>query len=316
LNLARILISGLLLAWVLTQAGLASLAAAARDADFGLYGLALLLAVLGILVRAARWHWLLRSVGARVSYGRAVYLYFIGAFFNTFLPTGFGGDVVRVLEIGPGATSQQAAGTALVDRLTGFIMLFVLALAALPFAYSLLPANLTLPIAALAGAVLVASLLLFEGRLIRRLTNWLPAKLSPAGDAWIGRTYAVITACGLRGVGGALLWSLLFNLLLIVESLLVSRALGLTVPASLFFLFVPVTTAALLVPISIAGLGVREGLYVTLLGQVGVGATQAVALSLATYSLDVAMGLIGGIVYLVAGLMGLRPKLPLPPKSP
>jgi uncharacterized membrane protein YbhN (UPF0104 family) len=314
LNLARILISAVLLAWVLSQAGLEQLAATARRADLRLYGLAVALAFLGIVVRAARWHWLLRSVGARVSFGRAVYLYFIGAFFNTFLPTGFGGDVVRVLEIGPGATSQQAAGTALVDRLTGFIMLFVLALAALPFGYHMLPANLALLIAALAAAVLVGSALLFEGRLIRRLTRWLPAALSPAGDAWIGRTYAVITACGVRGVGGALLWSLLFNVQLIVESVLVSRALGLTVPASIFFLFVPVTTAALLVPISIAGLGVREGLYVTLLGQVGVGAAEAVALSLATYSLDVAMGLVGGGVYLVAGLAGLRggPARPAP----
>lgn len=306
LNLARIVISAALLVWVLSQAGLEQLAATARSADLRLYGLAVALAFAGILTRAARWHWLLRAVGARVSFGRAVYLYFIGAFFNTFLPTGFGGDVVRVLEIGPGATSQQAAGTALVDRLTGFIMLFVLALAALPFGYHLLPANLALLIAVLAAAVLVGSALLFEGRLIRRLTRWLPAALSPAGDAWIGRTYAVITACGARGVGGALLWSLLFNVQLIVESVLVSRALGLTVPASIFFLFVPVTTAALLVPISIAGLGVREGLYVTLLGQVGVGAAEAVALSLATYSLDVAMGLVGGGVYLVAGLAGLR----------
>jgi len=307
LNLARILISAVLLGWVLSQAGLEPLLTAARGADLRLYGLAAVLASAGILIRAARWHWLLRAVGARVNFGRTVYLYFVGAFFNTFLPTGFGGDLVRVLEIGPGATSQQAAGTALVDRLTGFIMLFVMALAALPFSYRLLPTNLALVVAALAAAVLLGSVLLFEGRLIRRLTRWLPAALSPAGDAWIGRTYAVITACGARGVGGALLWSLLFNGLLIVEAVLVSRALGLAVPAGLFFLFVPVTAAALLVPISIAGLGVRESLYVTLFGQVGLSAAQAAALSLAIYSLDVSMGLIGGLVYLVAGLSGLRP---------
>lgn len=312
LNLARIIVSGGLLAWVLSRAGLEQLAAVARGADLGLYALALLLAAAGIVIRAARWHWLLRAVGARVSFGRAVYLYFAGAFFNAFLPTGFGGDVVRVLEVGPGATSQQAAGTALVDRLTGFIMLFVLALAALPFAYRLLPAQLAVLIGALAAAVLLGSALLFEGRLLRRLTARLPAAISLAGDAWIGRTYGVITACGARGVAGALLWSLLFNLLLVVESVLISRALGLRVPAGVFFLFIPVAVAALLVPISISGLGVREGLYVTLFAQVGgpgywaVGAAEAVALSLAIYSLDVAMGLAGGAVYLVAGVAGLR----------
>jgi hypothetical protein len=71
-------------------------------------------------------------------------------------------------------------------------------------------------------------------------------------------------------------------------------------------MFVPVTTATLLVPISIAGLGVREGLYVTLFAALGLPAAQAVALSLAVYSLDVATGLAGGVTYFAAGLLGLR----------
>src|SRR5690242_17865625 len=95
-NLARIVISTALLIWVLSRAGLAQLAETARGADLRLYALALLLAVVGIFIRAARWLGLLRAVGATVSARRAVYLYFVGAFFNTFLPTGFGGDVVRV----------------------------------------------------------------------------------------------------------------------------------------------------------------------------------------------------------------------------
>jgi hypothetical protein len=305
-NLARIVISAVLLVWVIRGAGLAQLAAVARQADWRLYALAGGLALVGIVIRALRWQALLNAVGARVPFGRTLYLYFVGAFFNTFLPTGFGGDVVRVLEIGPGATSQQAAGTALVDRLTGFIVLFALALAALPFSYRLLPPGTAGLIALVAAGVLVASALLFEGRLLRRLTGWLPRSLSLAGDAWIGKTYGVITACGRRGVSLALLFSLWFNLQLMVQSVLVARALGVSVSPWVFFLFVPITTAALLVPISIAGFGVREGLYVTLFGQLGVDPALAVALSLATYSLDFLMGLVGGGVYLAAGVLGLR----------
>src|SRR5678815_1638094 len=121
-NLARILISAGLLAWVLTSAGLPQLAEAARKADLRLYALAVALAFVGMIIRSFRWQSLLKAVGAQVPFPRVVYLYFIGAFFNTFLPTGFGGDVIRVLEVGEGATSEQAAGTALVDRLTGFIV--------------------------------------------------------------------------------------------------------------------------------------------------------------------------------------------------
>jgi glycosyltransferase 2 family protein len=305
LNLGRILLSVGLLAWILARAGLAQLTEVARGADLRLYGLALAVAFVGILVRSLRWQWLLNSVGAHLQFRRVVYLYFIGSFFNTFLPTGFGGDVVRVLEIGPGATSDQAAGTALVDRLTGFIVLFVLALVTLPFSYRLLPPNLALIISLMAVAVLVGSALLFEGRRLRRMTGWLPRSASLAGDAWIGKTYAVITACGRRGVLGALFWSLVFNLLQVFGNVLVARALGVGVSAWVFFMIVPLATAVLLVPISISGFGVREGLYVALFGQLGVGPTLAVALSLATYSLDFSTGLAGGVVYFVAGLLGI-----------
>jgi len=131
LNLARLVISAALFWWIVAQAGLADLLEAARRADPGPYALALLIAVVGIPIRAYRWQVLLDAVGARLPFWRTNHLYFVGAFFNAFLPTGFGGDVVRVLEIGEGASSPQAAGTVLVDRLTGFIALFMLALAAL-----------------------------------------------------------------------------------------------------------------------------------------------------------------------------------------
>lgn len=308
LNLGRILLSVGLLAWIVSTAGLAQLTAVARRADWRLYALALALAFGGILVRSLRWRALLEAVGAQVPFRRLVYLYFIGSFFNTFLPTGFGGDVVRVLEIGPGATSDQAAGTALVDRLTGFIILFVLALVTLPFSYRLLPANLLLIISLMALAVLGGSVLLFEGRLLRRATAWLPRSVSLAGDAWIGKTYTVITACGRRGVLGALFWSLVFNLLQVLANVLVARALGVSVSAWVFFMFVPLATAVLLVPISISGFGVREGLYVAVFGQLGVDPALAVALSLATYALDFSTGLAGGVIYFAAGLLGLRTK--------
>jgi uncharacterized membrane protein YbhN (UPF0104 family) len=308
LNLARIVISVTLLGWIISRAGLDQLLAAARTADPRPYGVAILLTFVGIILRAWRWKILLNAVGARVPFWRAVYLYFVGAFFNAFLPTGFGGDVVRVLEIGEGATSAQAAGTAVVDRLTGFIALFLLALLVLPFGANLLPPATTLFIAAFAGAVVLGSLLLFEGRSLRWLTAHFPRTISLAGDAWLGRTYGVITACGPRAIAGALAVSTLFNLQLVFSAFLLTQALRLNVSILTLFLFVPVATAALLAPISISGLGVREGIFVTLLGQVGVSAPQAVVFSLAYYSLDLSSGLLGGVIYFVAGLLGLKPK--------
>jgi hypothetical protein len=124
----------------------------------------------------------------------------------------------------------------------------------------------------------------------------------------VEHTYGVITACGVRAVSGAMFWSLVFNLLQISANVLVGQALVLQVSAWTFFLFVPVATAALLVPITISGFGLREGIYIGLFGQVGVNQAQATALSLGSYSLDFASGLLGGAIYLINGLLGLRQK--------
>jgi glycosyltransferase 2 family protein len=323
-NLARIGISAGLLTLIVFSVGPAQIVQVLGAADLGLYALAIMLALAGVVVRAMRWQVLLRAGGARVPFGHTVYLYFVGSFFNTFLPTGFGGDVVRVLEIGEGATSQQAAGTALVDRLTGFIVLFLLALVALPFSANLLSPQVTLLIIVLAGGIVAGSALLFEGRALRwligRFANltWLARQprlnqMYRAGLAWVEHTYGVITACGPRALAGAMFWSLVFNLIQIAANVLVGQALGLHVSAWTFFLFVPVATAALLAPITISGFGLREGIYIGLFGQVGVSQAQATALSLGSYSLDFAAGVLGGVIYLASGLLGLRRK---PVKAP
>ncbi|MDX1522468.1 MAG: hypothetical protein R3264_12650, partial [Anaerolineae bacterium] len=66
--------------------------------------------------------------------------------------------------------------------------------------------------------------------------------------------------------------------------------------------FVPVTSLALLVPISFAGLGVREETYRQLFGQVGVPSETAVAMSLLVYFFgNICTGLVGGAIYLSRG---------------
>lgn len=307
LNLVRIGVSAGLLAWVLSTIKVDALAGTLRAADPRPYGLALLIGLAGIVLRAWRWQVLLRAVRVNLPFGRLVYLYFVGAFFNTFLPTGFGGDVVRVLEAGGEADRAQVAGTTVVDRLTGFIMLFALALAALPFAGGLLTGSLTGAIAAGGFGLLAGSVLLFEGRLVRGIADRLPLPkaLALTGDGWLARMYAAITACGRGALLRALGVSLLFNLSLMLAGVLIAQALKITVPAAALFVIMPVATVSLLLP-SISGLGVREQAYVLLFAQLGVGNEPALAFSLAYYSLDLVAGLVGGLIYLAAGLLRLR----------
>jgi glycosyltransferase 2 family protein len=319
LNLSRVAISAGLLGFIIYYVGPAKILAVARTADLRLFALAIALVQVGVVVRAYRWQILLNAVGARVPFRRAVYLYFVGSFFNTFLPTGFGGDVVRVIGIGQGATSEQAAGTAVVDRLTGFIVLFLLALVALPFSANLLEPRVALLIVILAGSVVAGSALLFEGRWLRWLIGRFAQTTLLTGHArlnqvyrailtWIEKTYGVITACGARALAGAMFWSLVFNLIQMGANCLVGQALGINVSPWVYFLFIPVATATLLVPATISGFGAREAVYIVLFGQLRVGSDLATTFSLGSYFLDFASGVTGGVIYLISGLLGFRPQ--------
>ncbi|MEK6573812.1 MAG: lysylphosphatidylglycerol synthase transmembrane domain-containing protein [Chloroflexota bacterium] len=303
-NLARIVISAGLLFWVIRSAGLDQIVGVARNAQPGWIVAAFALSAIGIIVRAYRWQILLNAVSARPPFGRLVYLYFVGQFFSSFLPTGFAGDAVRVIEAGEDVERAKAAGTVIVDRLSGFIGLFALALVALPFAGDQIPAALAWGVGAASIGVVAGAVLLFEGRLLRFVTRPLPRALSLDSDGFVGRTYKAITDCGGRAVIGALIVSTVFNLIQLAANYFMALALGLDVTIGELVLYIPIATVALLIPISVSGLGVREQIYVLLFNRLT--AAQATALSFSAYSLDLFNGLIGGVLYLARGLLGLR----------
>ena len=79
---------------------------------------------------------------------------------------------------------------------------------------------------------------------------------------------------------------------------LVARALGIHIPLSYFFLFVPLLAVIVSLPISLNGIGVREGAGIVLFGLVGVSRGNAFSLQFTTYLVAVAVSLLGGLVFL------------------
>ena len=87
--------------------------------------------------------------------------------------------------------------------------------------------------------------------------------------------------------------------------MLIGTALGLDLPLAYYMIFVPITSLVLVLPISFAGLGVREGAYVFLFTQAGAVPEVALSMSLLVYVLGtVVPGLIGGIIYVLRGVRG------------
>lgn len=262
--------------------------------------LALVMITFSLFLRAFRWGLLLKGLKATVRLARLVELYFVGNFYNAFLPSGFGGDAVRILEAARDVPADVAAGTVLVDRLTGLLALFLMALVAMPFRPEAFPDSLAMMIAGFCALGLLGGIVLFEGSLIRRLGGWLPGPLSPVGDGPIARLLQAIAGCGWRAILSAFGISILFNLLLVAWWAAAGLALGYEgIPYTYYLLVVPILSVALLVP-SIGGLGVRELLAGPLFEAAGLTAAEAVALSLLVWLLMRAVSLLGAPIYIVA----------------
>jgi len=304
LNLLKISLSLGLLVLIFTRVGIGEAIVAIRRMDFRAFVVAYLLFLVGILVRAYRWQVLLEAVQLQASLRRLVVLYFVGSFFNTFLPTGVGGDVVRVYELSRDTRrTPESVGTVLVDRMAGLVVLFALAILALPFSGGLITTDLRLAVLLIAGGGILAAWLLFQASWADRIL-----RLLPFGDRFRGQVthlYEALHACGMGGMTRALTVSLFFNLLLIAVVAVLALGLGIRVSLWYFMLFVPLISFSLTLPISISGLGVRETTFVLLFGQAGVKQPQALALSLGFYGVTLATGLVGGALYALEGMRGL-----------
>ncbi len=214
-----------------------------------------------------------------------------------FLLSGFGGDVVRILEAARNVPGNIATGTVILDRLTGLLMLFVMALFALPFRPDGFPDFIVWIVMAGAVGGIVFLILLMQGRFLHWLGHWLPGPLKTEGDTPIARLLDAVEGCGWRAVGGALLISLFFNLILALWWKTSSLALGLSIPYSYFVLIVPVLSVLLLIP-SVSGLGPGEMMAPMLFASTGINAETAVSLSFLVFLTVRFSGLLGAPIYL------------------
>jgi uncharacterized protein (TIRG00374 family) len=275
--------------------------------DWLLFLIGLLLFVSSVPVRAYRWGSLVWALDVRARWWRLVALYFVGSFFNLFLPTGFGGDAVKMFELSRDDHKAAAAiSSVLVDRFLGLFVLFALALLALLGGRELVAPEVRMLIVVVFAASLIGVILLLQ-------RTWIEAWGRRLGvDRLLGRIkilrelYESLHVYGPAALLKASAASLVFNLILILGYYVLGLAVGMHLPLWYYFLFVPIISVLLLVP-SVGGLGIREGATVFLFSQVeSVGRSQALALALSYDMTMLTIGLIGAIIYIVQGVRGVR----------
>lgn len=291
----RILVTLGLMAFVLRGIDRSAFLAIIRTVDWRWWATAMAIALAVQVIAGLRWSSLARPVGFRFPARLFVWRFFEGMFFSLCLPSSIGGDVIKAYRLADSNPRRLLAGcTVLADRLTGLVGLGVLAGAALiAVEWSLGPWG-TLA----AGGLLLSAALgvtwLGVGA-IDRLLEAIPS-VHPARQ-FISQLlpYQMRPAI----LAGAVAWSLVIQLGNAVAVSVIARGLGVVLPLSVWCVVVPVVMLAMVVPISINGVGVREGGLAMLLAPEGVPGEQAVAIALLWFLSSIVSGLIGGLLFML-----------------
>jgi glycosyltransferase 2 family protein len=248
------------------------------------------------LVLAWRWHLILSAQAPSPGPATLLKIVFIGLFFNQVLPTGVGGDAVRVwrchkLGIGLGAAIRSI----LLDRACGYLVLVALYAISLPSLLNILSeAQLRAGVVVVFGAALFGLLgLLFLDCLpssILRFRLIAPlAELSQESRRLFTDPARCAAVLGL---------SVLTIGLTILAFKLIADGVGSRLSLWSWIMVVPPVTLIQLLPISLAGWGVRELVLVVALTSFGVPAEAALATSVLLGLCLIAIGLPGGVIWL------------------
>lgn len=307
LNILRIAVSVILLLIIFMTINLQDFWLVIQNANLWWLLGAIAMMLLGVVVRAWRWKILLDSINVVVSLGELTAIYFIGFLFNNLLPSGLGGDAIRMLEVNRYTERKSDTFTSvIVDRYLGLLASQAIAVVALLLSWGSVPdfvAYLTIIIfiAGVTGGLLLINRPLYLG-LQRRLKLF--ARVTEIN--FIGKLFESFQRYPLPAIGRSYLVAFLFNVTLILMYACIGWALGAQVTLAQFAITVPITSLFLILPISVGGLGVREWSFKLLYQPIGVAEPMAVVMSLLVYLIgNVIPGIIGGIIYLIRGTRGV-----------
>ncbi len=301
LNLARFLISFGVLGLLVYLIGVERILRHFRHVNVGYMGVAMAIFVLIVALMTVRWHILLTNQKKSPGYLRLLIFYFIGFFFNNFLPTAIGGDISRAYYAAKSnGDTPTSIGSVVFERILGVLATLTLASISMIWVISSLAVSLVSMTALLFGGVVFALINLLNPMLFQ-FTNHLLARITifNIGEK-INQVLSSIHVY--RHNKSIILYGYLISitcqLLFVVMNFVLAKSLNLyNVTFSQLLLVVPATFVLGLLP-SVNGLGVRESGYVLFLTQIfqSTTADQAIALSLLNTSVPVMISLIGGVM--------------------
>ncbi len=213
--------------------------------------------------------------------------------------------VVYISQSNPELTAEEATASVVVDKIVGLIGLLLVGIGGALFGVSAL--NRTITVWFAACAIVLALCVILPAfapisRLIHRVLDSIKRRFPKTGGL-IERLRLFLTSwqAYLKTplvLGASVLMGCLFQFLSTVGMMLLGRAVGIQVALADWCWIFAVLSIALLLPVSFAGLGVREGTLVGFLGALGAASELALSASLLSLFIQILDSLIGGAIAL------------------
>lgn len=270
--------------------------------------LVLVLIVFERILNAWKWGILLRANGSEIGLWVLIRIQLTSGCVGILVPSALGMDVLRMVAISRCTTKPvQAIVASAVDRgVSVFLTLFFAAIASVIAGGVYIPWSLAMFFPLIFLAVIIAG----AAMMIPGLNNWVyPFLIRVIGVSMASKIQTIFASFKeFRGYKGALLLNVLIFCLIAVlrVAIVYFEAMALNIQAGFFLLLLvlPFTWVALMLPVSIGGIGLQEGAYFAFFRGIGIGGAAAVSISILEHLLVRIVTLPGLFFYLRGGLVG------------
>jgi len=295
----RILVSLGLLYFALRGINFAAVQSRLSQINLAWIAAAVAVTVIQIFLGALRWREISGLCQAPLTDLQAFRYNLIGTFFNQTLPSSIGGDAMRLWLVNrTGAGWRAATYSILTDRAVGLIALALIIVASLPWSYSMIAdgngrlALVFVDFAALAGGL---GFLLLGYLPWRWLKTWWLTKHIHACSLIVNR----VIFNGRSGPKIAIL-SLSIHVLTVVIAWCAVRSIAARADFDQIFLLTPPIMLITMMPISIAGWGVREATMMVAFGYAGLAPMDGTVVSILFGAIYFIVGAFGGLVWIMS----------------
>jgi uncharacterized membrane protein YbhN (UPF0104 family) len=255
---------------------------------------------LSFLVAAWRWQRVLAVYDEHVPLRTLTKHYLAGQFVGNALPSTVGGDVLRISRCSKDTGSTEVAFASVVlERLTGFVALPLLTFVG----FAVWPELAETPRSWIAVVIAVGTLTVLGVILILAASPRLAGRFVHRANwtRFIGIVHVGVDRLRRdpRDAAGALAAAIAYQLSVVIAVYCAVHTIGLTIPNGVVLAYIPAAAMVQVLPISVGGLGVREGMLALLLHPLGVPTGQAVALGLLWYAMTIVVSLLGAPAFAI-----------------